>query len=325
MSSPAITLIAGGVGGAKAAEGLAYSDYREGLKIIGNIGDDQRFHGLWVSPDIDTLTYTLADAIDREQGWGLKGDSNRVLSQLQQLGCDTWMHLGDLDFATHIYRSVQRQAGVRASDIARAVARGYGVDIPILLPTDDKVPTQLDTELGWLDFQNYFVAERCIPKIKQVCYHNAHLAKPTPEALEAIANAEIIVIAPSNPLLSIGAILAIPGIRSALENCTAPVLAISPLIGGQAVKGPAAKMMQEMDLRADSLGIAQYYEGLIDLLIIDEQDQHLKPAIEKLGTAVICTPTLMTERPSRVEVMSHIVERACDAFKLTYKNNRACA
>ncbi len=316
MSDLNITLLAGGVGGAKAAEGLALGPYKNGLNIIGNVGDDQSFHGLWVSPDIDTLTYTLANAIDRDQGWGLKGDSKRVLSQLQTLGCDTWMQLGDLDFATHIYRTLQRQAGVRPTEIARAIARGYQVDVPILLATDETVATKLDTELGWLDFQDYFVGERCAPIVRQVCYHNAHLATATPEALAAIENAQLIMIAPSNPLLSIGAILAIPGIRSAIEQSRAPVVAISPLIAGQAVKGPAAKLMKELDMRADCLGIAQFYQGLIDLLVIDESDAHLAPAIEKLGIQTLKTAIVMNESCDREQKMRTIVTAASQQLGL---------
>ena len=308
--SAKITLLAGGVGGAKAAEGLNASRYRDGLSIIGNIGDDQAFHGLWVSPDIDTLTYSVGDRINREQGWGLAGDTCQVLDGLQQLGVDTWMQLGDLDFATHIYRTERRQRGERPQQIAQDIAAANGVNVSLILPTDDVVATRLRTQDGWLSFQDYFVRLRCAPDVLEVEYHNAEQAKANPEALTALTQADLIIIAPSNPILSIGAILAIDDLRTQLKARTVPAIAISPLIGGQAVKGPAEKIMTSLGMRADALGIAHYYQGLIDTLVIDSCDQHLQADIEALGIQVHVTNIWMKTPQDKERLMSEVAELA---------------
>ncbi|OMH39397.1 2-phospho-L-lactate transferase [Motiliproteus sp. MSK22-1] len=309
--APKITLLAGGVGGAKMAEGLLHSRYGDNLTIIGNVADDQDFHGLWVSPDIDTLTYTLADQIDREKGWGLKDESNRTLDALNRLGVDTWMYLGDQDFATHIYRTEQRKLGVRPTDITSHIARQLGVETPILLPTDDVIQTRVRTTEGWMDFQSYFVKHRCEPLIKDFSIVGIKLAKPTPEALVAIADADLIVFAPSNPIVSIGAILAVPGIREAVTKSQAYKLAVSPLINGQTVKGPADKMMTAAGYSCDLFGIADCYEGLIDGLLVDQQDRSAVPGLAGRGLDVLATDTLMHSRANKIrvaETLMHLYE-----------------
>ncbi|MCE0493694.1 2-phospho-L-lactate transferase [Vibrio salinus] len=321
MKAPKITLLAGGVGGAKAAEGLAKSRYADTLSIIGNIGDDQPFYGLWVSPDIDTLTYTLADEIHREQGWGIKDESHRIQNRLKQFGLDTWMQLGDIDFATHLFRTEQRSQGIRPQKIAENIARSLNVTIPIYLPTDDIVPTRLKTAVGELDFQDYFVAKRCQPKVSEVIYTKAHEAKPTPEAISAIQDADIIIIAPSNPLLSIGAILAIPGIKKAIQESNATVIAISPLIGDKAIKGPAAKLLKELGMPANAIGIAHFYQDLIDVLLIDSSDAHMEKDIRALGIGVSCQPILMKNEKEKTEVM----EQTVDIARSLLQFNRRCA
>lgn len=291
---PRITLLAGGVGGAKLAEGLASLCPPETLSIIGNVGDDQEFHGLWVSPDIDTLIYSLTDRIDRQQGWGLADESHRVLAGLERFGCDTWMSLGDQDIATHIYRTQLRRQGVRPSAIAQSIAESLGVSLNLLLPTDDTLQTRLRTDQGWLAFQEYFVRERCRPEVREVRFEGASEARPTPEAMAAIEEADILLIAPSNPVVSIAPILAVPGIRRALEATRATRIAISPLIGGHTVKGPADRMLAAMGYPSSSLGVAACYEGLIDGLVIDVSDGADRPALEAEGLQVMTTATLMT-------------------------------
>ncbi|MBY4677013.1 2-phospho-L-lactate transferase [Marinobacterium arenosum] len=307
---PKITLLAGGVGGAKAAEGLASSHYRWNLQIIGNVADDQEFHGLWVSPDIDTLTYSLADLIDRQHGWGLRGDSSNTLHCLERLGAETWMQLGDMDFATHIFRTEQRRLGRRPTEIATQIAKRLGVEIPLLLPTDDRVQTRIGTDRGWLSFQEYFVRERCAPQVLEVRFDGIEQARPTAEALAAIRDAELILIAPSNPIVSIGPILATPGIRDAISRSDAYCIAISPLIGGKTVKGPADRMMSSLGYQSDLLGIAELYHGLIDALVIDRQDQPHQAALESLGLAVSVTDTLMSQPQQKQALMEHCVEFA---------------
>ncbi len=292
-----VLLLAGGVGGAKAAQGLAITaskpDCHYDVSVIGNIADDEEFHGLWVSPDIDTLMYTLSEEINTDQGWGMKNDSNTVLSQLQALGADTWMFLGDRDFATHIYRTQRRRDGIRPSQITRELCAALGCSLPIILPSDDCIQTRLNTDQGELSFQQYFVRERCSPVVNAIEFHGAEQAKPTAEALHAIARADVIIFAPSNPLVSIGAILATPGLRDAIAQSTAKRLAISPFIGGRTVKGPADRMLLAQGLDTSPLSIVSLYEGLIDALVIDESDAGWLPAIEQRGLSALTTQTLM--------------------------------
>lgn len=311
--TPRITLLAGGVGGAKLAEGLTTICPPERLSIIGNVADDQEFHGLWVSPDIDTLTYSLANLIDRQQGWGLAGESHRVLSGLERLGCDTWMSLGDLDMATHIFRTQLRRQGVRPSAIAQSIAKSLGVNINLLIPTDDPLQTRVRTDQGWLAFQEYFVRERCRPEVREVHFEGAVEARPTPEALAAIETADLLLIAPSNPVVSIAPILAVPGIRRAIETSQAPRVAVSPMIGGCTVKGPADRMLCAMGYSGSNLGVAASYAGLIDGLIIDSADRADLSALEAEGLKVMMTDTLMTciEEKARLAEETLAFANAC--------------
>lgn len=304
---PKITLLAGGVGGAKMAEGLAALEQVE-LTIIGNIADDDAFHGLWVSPDIDTVTYTLADLIDRSQGWGVADEGLRALGILEKLGEATWMTLGDKDFGLHIYRTMRRGRGDRPTDIARDVARAFGVGPRIVLPTDDRVQTRLATDAGELSFQEYFVREQCKPEVSNIWFEGAADAKPTPEALSAIAEADLIVIAPSNPLVSIDPILAVPGLHDAVVEADASVIAVSPLIAGKTVKGPAARMMASLGLEVNALGIARHYQGLVDHLVIDAQDADLTAQIEALGFEVSTTDIMIPTLERKKALASHLLE-----------------
>lgn len=292
--TPRITLLAGGVGGAKLAEGLAAICSPERLSIIGNVADDQEFHGLWVSPDIDTLTYSLADMIDRKQGWGLADESHRLLAGLERLGCETWMSLGDQDMATHIFRTQLRRQGIRPSAIAQSIAESLGVRANLLLPTDDHLQTRIRTPQGWLSFQEYFVRERCQPDVLEIYIDGAEESWPTPEALQAIEEADLLLIAPSNPIVSIAPILAVPGIRQAVANTRAARVAVSPLIGGRTIKGPADRMLRASGLACNSLGVADSYAGLIDGLVIDNEDQDDCKELEARGLQVLTTSTLMT-------------------------------
>jgi len=309
-NTPKIVLLAGGVGGAKMAEGLMHSRYCDGLSIIGNVADDQEFHGLWVSPDIDTLTYTLADRIDRQKGWGLKDDSNRTMSALTDLGVDTWMYLGDLDFATHIYRTEQRRKGIRPSTIAAHIANKMGIEVPILLPTDDRVQTQIETSLGWLDFQSYFVKNQCQPEITSIKFDGISTAKPTPESLQAIKEADIILFAPSNPIVSIGPILSIPGIREALQLSSAYKLAVSPIINGLTIKGPADKMLQASGYQTSVLGVADCYQGVIDGLVIDHKDHAHQTALIQRGLDVLIVNTFMETREDKITLAERSINWA---------------
>lgn len=314
-SSPNIVMLCGGVGGAKMAEGFAHSRFADNLSLIGNVADDQDFHGLWVSPDIDTLTYTLTDNIDRSKGWGLVDESNRVLDQLKALGADTWMYLGDRDFATHILRTQLRHQGMRPTEIARRIAESFGLDVPLILPTDDVIQNQVKTENGWVAFQDFFVKWGCKPDVLECRVVGIDQAQATPEALHAIAQADMIVIAPSNPIVSINPILSVPGIREALELSSAFKVAVSPLVAGQTVKGPADKMMLAAGYRADVQGVADFYSGVVDALVIDQQDRTYLSAVEQRVEHVLVTDTLMFNRANKVRLAESIVHayQSCTA------------
>ncbi|MBJ7537312.1 2-phospho-L-lactate transferase [Marinomonas transparens] len=327
MTELNITLLAGGVGGAKAAEGLAASHYAKGTKIIGNIADDDEFHGLWVSPDIDTLMYSLGDQIDRQQGWGRKNETYQVLKELAALGQDTWMTLGDLDLATHIYRTHLKKQGVSASEITRRLSKRHDVSVPILLPTDDVVQTRVKTPQGWMSFQQYFVREHCQADVVEIEYKGIEEATATSEALEQIANSQLIVIAPSNPIVSIGAILAVPEIQAAIEKSQAYVIAISPLIGGKTVKGPADKMLEAAGKSIDSKGIYQCYSRFLNALVIDGADGQDALWLEDQGLDVLVTPTLMNTTQEKTRLLTQVVEfamsRQLDSLTTRQANRRS--
>lgn len=315
-SAMKILLLSGGVGGAKMAEGLYHSEYGSNLSVIGNVADDMLFHGLWVSPDIDTLTYTLADQIDTNKGWGLKDETNNTLDALERLGCDTWMYLGDKDFATHIYRTQQKQSGIRPSVITKHIAKQLGVTANILLPTDQVIQNRIRTEQGWLDFQSYFVKKGCQPEILDIFVSGIEDAQPTPESLKAINEADLIIIAPSNPIVSIKPIVNVPGIRAALKSSKAPVVAVSPMINGKTVKGPADRMMAAMNFSSDVLGVANCYQGLIDGFVIDIEDQQFTSVLEASGLKVMVAQTLMKNRIDKVSLAENVVAEMSTKFGL---------
>ena len=234
-------------------------------------------------------------------------ESHRALSVLNELGNDTWMTLGDRDFGLHIYRTYALAQGQSRSEIAAHVARVFGVKSRILLPTDDVVQTRVRVAAGWLSFQEYFVREQCKPEILELAYEGIEAAKPTEATLAAIAEADLIVMAPSNPLVSITPILEVPGLREAVQTAKAKVVAVSPLIAGKVVKGPADRMMKALGLRADALGVAEYYMGVVDHMVIDTLDVGLKPEIMALGQGCTVLQTLMTERAEKEALAAGIL------------------
>ena len=256
------------------------------------------------------LTYSLGDVIDRNQGWGVADEGHRALETLNKLGADTWMSLGDRDFGLHIYRTMRRRRGDRPSEIARDVARAFGVTAEILLPTDDTVQTRVRTDAGWLSFQEYFVRERCAPEVRELAFDGLGQARPAPEALDAIRAADLIVIAPSNPLVSIAPILGVPGIADAVQASAAPKIAVSPFIAGKVVKGPADRMMQALGERADAIGVARRYRGLADTLFIDHADAALGDAIRAEGLEPVCSRILMKTQEDKARLAREIVDLA---------------
>ena len=309
-----ITLIAGGVGGAKLAEGFdAINEIN--LSVIGNIADDDTFHGLWVSPDIDTLTYSLAKIINRDQGWGLRNETFNSLTMLSKLNQETWMTLGDKDFGLHIYRTMRRQKGDSPSEIANDISKFFGLKTKIILPTNDIVKTKLLTKNGWLNFQQYFVREKCVPKISKIKFDGIEKAVPTKESISSLKNADLIVLAPSNPLVSLGPIIDIPLIRETIINAKAPKVAVSPFIGNKTVKGPANKMMEELGENPNAVGFAQRFSDIIDLLFIDKSDNHLDKEIKSIIKKTFFTNILMKDQNDKLNLSKKILEVSQEIIK----------
>lgn len=288
-----VVLLAGGVGGARMAEGFARALPQGALTVIANVGDDEEFYGLRVCPDIDTLLYTLSDRINRSQGWGVASDTIKALDVLRDLGAPSWMKLGDADFGLHIWRTWRLAEGESLSAITAEASRRFGARANILPATDDRLRTKLRTEEGWMDFQPWFVGRRCEPKVTALTYEGAETAKPGAEALAALASADLVIIAPSNPLLSIEPILAVPGMREAVAGSAAPCVGVSPLIGGKAVKGPLARLMADLGMETTSGTVAHRYDGLIDAFVVDTSDETDAGALRSDGLAVLATDILM--------------------------------
>jgi LPPG:FO 2-phospho-L-lactate transferase len=276
-----VVILTGGVGGAKLVLGLSRIAPEKQITAIVNTGDDFHHFGLAVSPDIDTLLYTLSGKANAEQGWGREDETWSFMDALASLGGDTWFRLGDGDLALHVLRTALLARGETLSAITAGFARAWDIGVDILPMTNESVATQLATDEGVLDFQTYFVARRCAPKVMMVRFEGADTAQPAPGVIRAIMDeaVEAILIAPSNPYLSIDPILAVPGIAQALAASPAPVVAVSPIIGGQAVKGPTAKLMRELGLDVTPRAIAAHYDGIIDGLLIDRQDREGFPDI----------------------------------------------
>lgn len=288
--------LCGGVGGAKLAVGLDALLVPENLTIITNTGDDFVHLGLHISPDLDTVMYSLAGLANPDTGWGRAGESWRFMSALRALGGEDWFQLGDLDLATHIERSRRLAAGESLSVVTRDLGARLGV-APALVPMSDApVRTIVDTPDGPLAFQHYFVRDKCAPAVTGFRFAGAQTAQPAPGALAALGDPALdaIIICPSNPFVSIDPILAVPGMREAIAAAPAPVIAVSPIVGGQAIKGPTAKMMRELGVPGDALAIADHYAGLLDGFVLDATDQPLARQIRDRELQCLVSDTLMT-------------------------------
>jgi LPPG:FO 2-phospho-L-lactate transferase len=274
-----IVVLTGGVGGAKLVLGLAQVVAPENITAIVNTGDDFRHMGLWVSPDLDTLLYTLSGKANAAQGWGREGETWSFMAALRSLGGEDWFQLGDSDLALHVTRTARLAAGEPLSRITADFARAWGVGVAMLPMSDQPVETRLTTDEGELSFQHYFVERRCAPKVSRIAFQGVETARPGPGVIEAIAGAEAILIAPSNPYLSVDPILAVPGVAQALAAAKAPVVAVSPIVGGAAVKGPTVKLMQELGVEVSPIAAAAHYGDLLDGLLLDERDAASRPAL----------------------------------------------
>ena len=300
--------LAGGIGASKFLAGLMAVLPPEQVTIIVNTGDDFQWMGLYICPDLDTVTYTLAGLANPETGWGILGDSFHALERLQTLGCDTWFKLGDRDLATHIYRSQKIREGNTLGQVTGDISRKSGIRSVILPMTNSYVPTEIQTDEGTLAFQDYFVRRRCEPRVKDFLFRTIEDATPAPGVLEAIGAAEAVFICPSNPYISIGPILAVPGIREALHETDARIVAITPIIAGRAIKGPTARMLSEMGQEVSALSVARMYSDFVDLFVLDERDAGLLPRVASLGLQVRLADTLMDDHQSKIDLARKVVE-----------------
>ena len=300
------TILAGGTGGTKLAHGFAMLGPEVTLTVVANVGDDAEMHGHLVCPDIDALLYTLSGLIDTDQGWGVRGDTHTAHAMFERLEAPTWFRIGDADLATHANRSRLLHDGASLTEATAAMATALGIGARILPATDDRWRTILDTDEGPMEFQEYFVRRRQQPEVRAVRFDGD--ARPTAAVLAAIGMADLVVIGPSNPIVSIGPILALPGIREALAESGAPALAVSPIVAGRALKGPADRMLSSLGHESSALGVARFYDGLIERFVLDEADAALAPRIEsETGVAVTVLPTVMRSDDDRGALAAAIV------------------
>ena len=288
-----ITCLAGGVGAARFLEGLAAVFPPEKITVIVNTGDDLQYLGCHVSPDLDIVTYTLAGIVEKEKGWGIEADSFNCLDQLSKYSAETWFRIGDRDFATHLLRTAYLQQGFSLSEVTEKIRTSLKVKTRILPMTDQLVATKIKTNSGVLEFQEYFVKRRFQDQVLDVTYEGASLAVPSPGVKGAIEKTELIILCPSNPILSIGPILAIQGIRESISKTRAKIVGISPIVGGKAIKGPLDRMMESLGLEVSPFGVAQLYKGLLKGYIVDQVDKSVGSKIGSLGMKVFATNTVM--------------------------------
>lgn len=302
-----ITVLTGGTGGAKFVDGLRQVVPGEELTIIVNTGDDLIWWGLYVSPDLDSITYVLAGLLSKERGWGVKGDTFQCLQAMGQLNQPIWFHTGDRDLAVHLLRSQFLSQGKTLSEATAEIATKLGVTARILPMSDSRVETRVMTPVGELSFEEYFVQRWYQDPVESVRFAGATDAEPAPGVLEAIRSAGVVLLAPSNPVTSIGPILAVPGIREALCQTDAAVAAVSPIVAGAAISGPAGILMQSQGLPVSIGGIAQAYEDFVDLLVVDNKDSRAAEELRRNGLRVHCTETLMRSSAEKANLATSVL------------------
>ncbi|MCI0546021.1 MAG: 2-phospho-L-lactate transferase [Candidatus Rokubacteria bacterium] len=315
--------LAGGTGAAKLLRGLAPRVPPGALTIVVNTGDDASVWGLHVSPDLDTVCYALAGVLDEGKGWGLADESFHALDQIARFGEPTWFSLGDRDLATHLHRTRLLRAGRSLSEVTRGIASALGVRATVLPMSDQAVPTRVRTPEGWLDFQEYFVREKAQVEVLEVVHAGAETARPAPGVVSAITEADVVLVCPSNPVTSIGPILAIPGIRAALAETAALTLAVSPLVAGQPVSGPAGRLMAARGLPVSAEGVARSYHDWLAVLVIDEQDAGEAAAVEALGIRAVSARTLMRTREDESALARRTLEIAAGGGRTGGRARRA--
>lgn len=307
-----ITALAGGIGASRFLVGLASVMPPEDITIVANTGDDIELLGLRICPDIDTVTYTLAGVINEETGWGLRGDTFECLASLRRYREPLWFNLGDRDLATHIFRTNELRNGRSLSEVTDSVRCALGVRSTILPMTDAYTPTRVITDESEMHFQEYFVRRKCEPRVREIRFDNIDSAAPAPRVVGAILEAKAVIICPSNPFISIGPILAVPGIREALSRTQAMVIAVTPIIGGRALKGPAADMLRDLGHEVSARGVASMYRDFTDVFVLDRADNTLEPKIQELGMQVLVTDTMMSTFESKRRLAGIIMNSIVD-------------
>jgi len=294
-----VCVLSGGVGGAKLVLGLYSVLPGEDLTVIANTGDDLTLFGLRICPDSDILLYTLANQAHAEQGWGIAGDSFRVLDRVRELGGPGWFNLGDVDLGVHLYRTELQSQGLGLAEVTRRIAQALGVRSRILPMCEQPVATRLETSAGTLALQEYLVRRRAEPEVTRIAFAGAAESSPAPGVLEAIAQSRLIVVAPSNPLISIAPILAVPGIRDALRASRGLKVAVTPLVAGRSLKGPTDRMLAQLGMAVSPVTVARAYRDFLDVFVLDAQDRTLLPEIEALGMRCVAVPTVMHDLPAK--------------------------
>jgi LPPG:FO 2-phospho-L-lactate transferase len=305
-----ITVLTGGTGGAKFVDGLRQIVAPNELTIIVNTGDDLRWWGLHVAPDLDSITYMLADKLSQERGWGVQGDTFFCLQAMRQLGEPAWFLAGDRDLATHIFRSKLLAEGKTLSEATSEIATRLGIKARILPMSDSRVETRVLTPVGDLSFEEYFVQRRYQDPVESVRFDGASDAAPAPGVIDAIRSADVVLLAPSNPVTSIGPILAVPGIREALRESRASIVAVSPIVGEAAVTGPAGSLMAAQGFAVSIAGVAGFYRDFLDVLVVDSQDAPAAEQLRNTGIQVHCTPTIMRKTEDRIALAKSVLEAA---------------
>jgi LPPG:FO 2-phospho-L-lactate transferase len=303
-----VTCLSGGVGAAKFLKGLVRTMPRENITVIVNTGDDIHLHGLHISPDPDIVMYTLAELVDESKGWGVRGDTFNCLDMLQKYGSETWFKLGDRDIATHLYRTQLMKSGIPLDRVIQQLCSALGVKVKVLPMTNEKVVPRIITDAGAMHFEEYLVKRGARDRVLNVVFEGAESSQPAPGVIESIKNASRVILCPSNPIVSIGPILAVRGIREALKSTKARVVAISPIVGGATIKGPADKLMRGLGLEVSAYSVAFLYRDFLDVFIFDEVDEKEKERIERLGVKAVTAHTVMRSLKDKVELAKLALE-----------------
>jgi len=303
-----ITALAGGVGAARFLQGMVRVVPEKEVAVVVNTGDDIELYGLHISPDLDIVTYTLAGIVDEERGWGIRGDTFHCLEALQKYGQETWFKLGDMDLATHIYRTSLMKNGLTLSEVTSRLCQALGLSVKIIPMTNDRFATKIVTDKGVMHFQEYLVKRGAQNSVVNVVFEGVEEAQPAPGVVESILGSDVVVVCPSNPIVSIGTILSVKSVRTALRETEARVVAISPIVGGRPIKGPADKLMQGLGLEVSAYSVAKFYQDFLDSFIIDRADDAERKRIEDLGLKVMVTNTIMKTLEDKVQLARAVLE-----------------